>query len=644
VLGGRYRLVASLGAGASASVFLGEDVTLQRRVAVKVLHPALADDDTFLRRFRSEAQMAAGLNHPHVLAVHDWGQDGNTPYLVTEFLAGGSLRSMLDHAGTLSPAQVLLVGLEAARGLDFAHRRQLVHRDIKPANLLFDDEGRLRIADFGLARALAEAAWTEPMGSVLGTARYASPEQARGEALDGRSDVYSLAVALVEAATGEVPFAADTALGTLMARVDTPLPVPDALGPLADVLAAAGAVDPADRPDAEQFAASLLAAARSYERPAGLPLSPPVVVPFDTANADDALRGEDALHDDDTLHGDDTLMPVSSPVAPVGGMTAPVANGAQIVAPDDARALDPAIDTVAGERRPARRRPLVIVLVLLALVAAGALWFTAFRVVSHDVPELAGVTLDETRQVADGFSWTLETSEAFDATVPAGRVISQDPQAGTSLAEGSTLVVVVSAGPPPVPMPAGIPGASLTEAGAILEGAGLKVGAVTERYDEEIADDVVIGFTDTQLPELIPFGSAVDLTVSAGPEPRPVPESIVDTALDAVQSLLESLGLVVDASETFSDTVPAGVVISSPQAGSSVARGGTVELVVSKGPPLVTIPNLFGLSALSAAQRLEGIGLVVTSINGSPTRNVTASIPAAGTTVRIGSSVALSTL
>ncbi|MER3453248.1 MAG: serine/threonine protein kinase, partial [Acidimicrobiia bacterium] len=163
VLGGRYRLVAPLGAGASASVFVAEDVVLRRRVAVKLLHEALASDEAFLRRFRAEARAAAALSHPNVMAVYDWGEDDG-PFLVCELCGGGSLRALLDRGVLLSPSQALLVGLEAARGLAYAHRRGLVHRDVKPANLLFDEEGRLRVADFGVARALAEAAWTEPAG------------------------------------------------------------------------------------------------------------------------------------------------------------------------------------------------------------------------------------------------------------------------------------------------------------------------------------------------------------------------------------------------------------------------------------------------------------------------------------------------
>ncbi|HJV08075.1 MAG TPA: protein kinase, partial [Acidimicrobiales bacterium] len=219
VLGGRYRLLAPIGTGASAHVFLADDVRLRRRVAVKILHPALADDEAFLRRFRAEARAAAALNHPHVMAVFDWGEEADGPYLVSEYLGGGSLRAVLDRGKRLSPSQALMVGLEAGKALAYAHGRGLVHRDIKPANLLFDEEGRLRIADFGLARALAEAAWTEPVGAVLGTARYASPEQVRGVPVDGKADVYSLAVVLVEAVTGQVPFAAESTVATLVGRL-----------------------------------------------------------------------------------------------------------------------------------------------------------------------------------------------------------------------------------------------------------------------------------------------------------------------------------------------------------------------------------------------------------------------------------------
>src|SRR3989440_6104923 len=275
VLGDRYRLIAPIGTGASAHVFVADDVRLRRRVAVKILHPGLADDESFLRRFRAEAQAVAALRHHNIMSVYDWGEDDGdgTPYLVLELLEGGSLRSMLDRGHTLTPAQAARVGLDAARALDHAHRRGLVHRDIKPANLLFDDEGRLCIADFGLARALAEAAWTEPAGAVLGTARYAAPEQALGSSVDGRADVYALSLVLVEASTGAVPFAADTTIATLMARVDRPLEAPRHLGPVGPILERAAAPDLEKRLDAVAFATALERAAAMLPAPAPLPLA-----------------------------------------------------------------------------------------------------------------------------------------------------------------------------------------------------------------------------------------------------------------------------------------------------------------------------------------------------------------------------------
>ena len=275
VLGGRYRLLAPIGTGASAHVFLADDVRLRRRVAVKILHPALADDEAFLRRFRAEARAAAALNHPHIMAVFDWGEEADGPYLVSEYLGGGSLRSVLDRGKRLSPSQALMVGLEAGKALAYAHGRGLVHRDIKPANLLFDEDGRLRIADFGLARALAEAAWTEPVGAVLGTARYASPEQVKGVPVDGKADVYSLAVVLVESVTGRVPFAAETTVATLMGRLETPLEAPPELGPLGPVVARAGRPDPQERLDAISFAAALQAVAPELPKPEPLVLAGP---------------------------------------------------------------------------------------------------------------------------------------------------------------------------------------------------------------------------------------------------------------------------------------------------------------------------------------------------------------------------------
>src|ERR1700753_2126702 len=243
VLGKRYRLLSALGTGASAHVYLAEGVALQRHGAVKALH--------------------AGGTGPY------------GPYLVLEYLGGGSLRDLLDRDIRLSLSQAAQLGTEVAQGLAYAHLRGLVHRDIKPANLLFDEEGRVRGADSGVARPLAEAAWTEPAGAMVGTARYISPEAAEGKPVDGRADVYSLALVLYEAVTGVVPFVTDTTMGTLAARIGQPLPHNADLGPLDDVLARAAAPEVCSRLDAAGLAARLGALASALPSPSPLPLITP---------------------------------------------------------------------------------------------------------------------------------------------------------------------------------------------------------------------------------------------------------------------------------------------------------------------------------------------------------------------------------
>ena len=341
VVGGRYRLVAALGAGPSAQVFLADDVRLRRRVAVKLLPEALAEEAPFVERFRAEMQAAAGLRHPHILVVHDWGTTGGL-HLVTEYVEGGSLRAMLDRGARLSPSQALQVGLAAARALEFAHSRGVVHRDLRPSNLLFTEDGRLRVGDFGLARAFADAAWTEPLGGGGAAARYASPEQAQGRSIDGRADVYSLALVLVEAVTGQVPFHADTALGSLMARVGTPLEVPAGLGPLVGPLGRAGVDDPDERLDAAGLVVALMAIAGSLPPPAALPLSPPVPDIADEVPHEDDTKVVSGA-ELDALRTEGSASSTRSPTAP----SAVAAEGAESVPPLVVDPFDASIGRVA---------------------------------------------------------------------------------------------------------------------------------------------------------------------------------------------------------------------------------------------------------------------------------------------------------
>ena len=627
VLGSRYRLVAPVGAGASAQVYLADDVQLRRQVAVKILHPALAGDPTFLKRFRAEARAAAALSHPNVMAVYDWGEESDLsehgPYLVLEYLGGGSLRSMLDAGRLLTPSQALVVGLEAARGLEYAHRRGIVHRDIKPANLLFDEEGRLRIADFGLARAIAEAAWTEPSGVVLGTARYASPEQAQGKPVDGKTDVYSLALVLIESVTGNVPFAADTTVATLMARIDALIPVPESLGPLRTVVERAGRPDPAERYDATAFGRALAGTAERLPRPAPLPLMRPKP---STSDLLDLTAMKPATSTDLTpITGDDS-----------GASTGPFdVDSAPTPIPPRGTSL------VATEEKPRkrwRRRLLLAITALVLLLAGGAAVYAATQatVPKHDVPGVVGATADAALAQVGEFGWKIDRQDRFDDATAAGQVIGQDPEAGAKLKEGGTFTLVVSRGPTPVAIP-DLTGMSDGQAGEALKNAGLAVVTpVTEQYDENVPEHFVISWDPTGTE--IPKGSSVNLVVSKGPAPRQVPQ-ISGTFADA-KTALAGVQLKAKQEQVFSDDVPEGQVVSTePSAGDSVARGATVVVNVSKGPDLVAVPSIVRKKLEEAISILEDAGLSAGQVYGPAKGRPISSNPGEGTMIKRGSAV-----
>ena len=640
VLGGRYRLLAPIGTGASATVYLADDVVLRRRVAVKVLHDALAGDASFLKRFQAEARSAAALNHPHIMAVHDWGQ-GEVPYLVTELLDGGSLRAMLDQGSFLDLAQARHVGVETARALDYAHRRGFVHRDIKPANLLFDDEGTVRIADFGLARALAEAAWTEPAGAVLGTARYASPEQAQGSVLDGRSDVYSLGLVIIESVTGRLPFTADTTLGTLMARVDRQVPVPPELGPLVPALSAAGVPNPADRPDAAEFATMLMAAGD---------LGP--VAPL-------RLAGTVALQPDqlDPREPTTIYMPeqvvLGSPTASTGGpmfvdptvVSDPFFESqpaTRVVHRSESEAVATAARSGVGAKRRLPRRSLLAALVALLVIGGGAAFFL-LRTPTHTLSDYTTLSVSDARVALESKGFNVAEVGTYSESVAVDTVISQDPPAGTSLAEGSTVTLTVSQGPPPVPVPTDLAGKTIDQASAALTAAGFKLGVVTDAFDETVPKGSVLSVAAGVTAQM-PKGSAIGLIASAGPKPRTVPDLAGKTVVDATAQL-DSLGLKVNRSDEYSDSVAENLVISTtPAAGQSVNKGSAVAVVVSKGKKPVTIPaSIVGKSVADASAILTNAGLTVSGVTGNPTRTVTGATPAVGTQVKSGSAVSLVT-
>jgi serine/threonine-protein kinase len=644
VLGKRYRLLSALGTGASAHVFLAEDVSLQRHVAVKVLQPGLATDEAFLKRFGAEARSVASLNHPHVLRVFDWGEDTDGPYLVLEYLGGGSLRDLLDRGVRLTHSQAAHLGTEVAQGLAYAHARGLVHRDVKPANLLFDEEGRVRVADFGVARALAEAAYTEPAGAMVGTARYMSPESAEGKPVDGKADVYSLALVLYEALSGTVPFVTDTTIGTLAARVGQPLPPHESLGPLDDVLARAAAPQASARLDAAGFAARLGALASALPTPEPLPLHPPEHVPPAPVNGFRPPAVSEL-----------TQVPPSagkagSKPAPVGTKAGP---GEIFDAePGSARAraeADGADGLVIAVRRKSRRKMFWIigVVVLVLALAAGALVAVHDKVFtpSHPVPTLAGLLLDQARAAAAKDHFTLHVENGQKSiTVGNGVIISQSPKAGKVLKQGAILSVVPSIGPPAVAVPS-LTGMNCAQATTALTNAHLKGGCVAGQYSDTVANGVAItwSYDGAQDPQTAPYGSIIDIVPSLGHGPVPVPTSIsqTDNYQDALV-LLQAVGL--NGAEAYAPyaTVPQGDVISlNPPSGTSVPYGSTITVTVSTGPPTAVVPNVIDDTVTQATTTLTDAGLTVSGVQGNPNGTVAGTQPPTGTTVPTGSSVTI---
>jgi len=611
VVGERYRLLDPLGTGASADVYVADDVTLRRRVAVKVLRDALADDEGFLRRFRAEARAVAQLRHPNIVTVYDWGEEDAGAYLVLEYLGGGSLRDMLDRGVVLTPTQAVHIGLEAARGLEHAHRRGLIHRDIKPANLLFDDEGRLAIADFGIARALAEATWTEPAGAVVGTVRYASPEQARGQSLDGRADVYALALALVEATTGAVPFAADTTLATLVARLDHPIDAPEGLGPLAPAIARAGAVDPTERLDAAGLVRALEAAATELPPPGRLPLAPSHRAPsvadgVDTTTTFAPARGP-ARPSTFAEGGVPTAVTTSAATGvPPGGP--PAAAPPPIPAwPLPADAAAPSQPRRTRARR--RRWPWFVAVLLIVAAGAGAAAVLLRPARTYPVPDLTRLApAAATAKARPHF--TVDVRHVRRTGAPVGVVLDQSLVAGSKHRPAS-IAVDVSDGNALVPVP-DLSAMTADAAAAVLRNVGLVVKQGTPSFSDTVPNGQVIDWSPHAQTAV---GDSVTIVVSLGSRYVTMPDLVTaETPADQAMAQLVQLGIpqsAITETQDFSDTVPTGDVISTtPPAGQQADRGGTVTLDVSKGPDVVPVPDVRGDSVRNAEAALKSAGLV----------------------------------
>lgn len=630
VIAGRYLLGARRGTSVDAALFEAFDPELQRPVVVKIVHPELSARADVQAAFRTAMETVAGIHNPNLAVAHSWGQtewNGHKVlYVVSEQLTGGSLRDMLDRGRLLTPSQALVVGLEACKALDVLHRRDLSHGDVRPSTLVFGDDRRLRLVDPGLSKVLYDAAGG-PEHRPIDLAKYASPEQAQGGELQAKSDVYSLCLVMLETMSGSVPFVGDSTVATLANRVDRLMPVSADLGPLASVLERAGRPDPADRYTAAELGRALVSASERMPRPAPLPILANSLFGADSGSPHEPVDPTGPLA---AMPGErpplppPVLTPVAAAVPPV---QEPAPLGPAAGAPaaiddiDDVDDLDPADEFPEAPPAPGRTRKWFIALLLVMAVVGGALaWYTT-RPDMRLVPDLSGMELGVALNTIAGDFTGLSTEEASE-TVEAGVVIRTEPAAGTEVEKGSEVTLVVSTGPAPRVLEE-LTGLTVAEATAKLEAQGLVVALAEPVYDESIAVDSVVSWSVPDSPSsvaggTVTKGTTVQLVPSAGPSPRTVPD-LTGMTLDVATQALTDLSLVVaQAPDEFSSTIPAGgVVRQDPAPGTSVPRDSTVTVVISKGPDLVTIPDLTGMDYPTARAALEGAGFTIGNVQGN---------------------------
>ncbi|HVY10952.1 MAG TPA: Stk1 family PASTA domain-containing Ser/Thr kinase [Mycobacteriales bacterium] len=581
LLDGRYAVEAFIAHGGMASVYLATDNRLERRVAVKVMHAHLADDPETAARFQREARSAARLSHPDIVAVYDQGTEGGRAFLVMEYVAGANLREVLRDRGRLRPGQAVAVMDHMLAALAAAHRAGLVHRDVKPENVLVTADGRVKVADFGLARAVSGTTVTTTGAILLGTAAYLAPEQFEDGVADERSDVYSAGIVLYEMLTGAPPYSGDSALAVLRRHVTEAVPAPSAraseIPPQLDALVTwATSRDPRQRPaNAGEFHASLV-----------------------------DVRDRLALHDG--VPG----LPVAA-TSRIGAASTAVLSG-----PPSTQIGDRPDDTLDGlmgggpppPGRVRRRRGPWLLLALVAAIAAAVVlgWWFAVGRYTH-TPSLLNKTksVAETQLKAAGLhvKWL---PSVHSATVKAGRVASESPGPGDRIGNGGTVKLRLSLGPVTHPVPR-TAGDTVGQAQDSLRALDLHVKQTVHRFSTSVAKGRVVG-TEPGANTTVNAGDGVTLIVSKGPQLIPVPPVDGQSAKDAIAAL-HGADFAVNRVDAFNDQVPAGQVISSsPRQGHNAAKGSTITLTVSKGPQLVAVPNVDGLPIGQAVRRIHDAG------------------------------------
>lgn len=617
VIDGRYRVEAEIAKGGMATVYRARDLRLDRPIALKVMRADLVHDDAFVRRFVQEARAAARLSHPHIVNVYDQGEDEDVVFLAMELVDGPTLRDVINHRTPASPRQALTLLAPVAEALAEAHRRGLVHRDVKPENVLLADGrvGGIKVADFGLARAITVAGQQATSEMLWGTAAYLAPEQVEDGSADARTDVYAVGLILFELLAGTKAFPGGDPLRVAYDHVHNGTPdvrdlVPTVPAAVAALIRRSAATDPDDRP---QDAEELLQEMRDLL--SELPDEELDALPEEDPDRTQAVRTGGA--DLDGRQGDLTQLvgthgPSSTRQIPV---TRPRGDGhyARTTGNAPRRQSRP---TPATPQRPARRRGVggwILGLLLVGLLAGGgyAFWYlTEGPAVHSPMPVVLDLTEEDAREALDAATLDPVVEYVYSEDVADGIVISADHEPGVSLRHDTDVQLVVSQGPERYAVPP-VVGLSVDSASAALESANLVLGEQTREHHESEPEGRVLR-ASPEAGEPVPPGTAVDVVVSDGPAPVDVPDVTGRGQQEATDALVGAgLTVTVSPDRVHHDEVPEGAVVSQSPTSGSVERGTQVTLVISRGPEVVSVPDVVGRQFSTAEEALTELGLVV---------------------------------
>ncbi|RZT26683.1 serine/threonine-protein kinase [Kribbella sp. VKM Ac-2569] len=635
VLDGRYRVGARVAKGGMATVYEALDMRLDRTVALKVMHDGLGDDAQFTRRFVAEARAAARLSNPNVVAVFDQGDDNGTLFLAMEYVRGRTLRDVIREEAPLSPARALDLLTPILSALSAAHDAGIVHRDIKPENVLISDKGAVKVADFGLARAVSASGNTATQGLLMGTVSYLAPELVTDGSADARSDVYSAGILLYEMLTGNKPHSGDTPIQVAYAHVHADVPPPSleqpSIPPYVDALVQRATARDRDlRPtDARVFSRQVHRVRSALDE--GLPDDPELTgdltVPIhqirqDSGYDDGYTRGEAPLDGQEIRH--DTIV-------------VPVDYGRPTGAPAKTSAVAPP--------RRRSRGPIALILILAAAIGIGtSAWYYGIHryTTTPDLVNLAPA--DATAKAEQSGLRTSLDNQDYSEDVKKGLVIRTDPKTGDRIRKDGEIGLTVSKGPERYRVPQ-LVGLQLDAAQQALSPIKLITGKINEQYNETVPQGKVIAISP-RFNTVVKPGTAVNFAVSKGKRPITVPDLTGKSYKDAKKTLTK-LGFVVGRSSQYDEKVAEGNVISqSPNNGTLFAKD-KVSLVVSLGPPLVEVPDVKRKTTADAQKILGDAGFKVT-VQKAPfnlgLNIVAAQSPAGGRKVKPGSTIVITVL